>query len=197
MADDRLLDHVYDGIQEYDNPCPRWWYLVLWATVLFSPLYFLFFHVGSSGWTLSQSYDQEVADNLNLRFAEIGELTADEPTLLKYMHEPDWLAIGTGVYSTHCKSCHAADGSGLVGPNLTDDVYKNVRSLADIAKIVEDGAAGGSMPAWRNRLHPNEIVLVSAYVAGLRGKNLPGPRGAEGKAAPPWPKGKPDGVDLQ
>ena len=43
------------------------------------------------------------------------------------------------------------------------------------------------MPAWRNRLHPNEIVLVSAYVANMRGKNLPGPRGAEGEVIPPWP----------
>jgi cytochrome c oxidase cbb3-type subunit 3 len=43
------------------------------------------------------------------------------------------------------------------------------------------------MPAWKTRLHPNEIVLVAAYVASLRGKNLPGPRGPEGEKIPPWP----------
>jgi len=51
------------------------------------------------------------------------------------------------VYKTHCKSCHAADGSGLVGPNLTDDHYKNVKQLIDVARVIENGAANGSMPA--------------------------------------------------
>ena len=32
------------------------------------------------------------------------------------------------------------------------------------------------MPSWRTRLHPNEVVLMAAYVAGLRGKNLKGRR---------------------
>ena len=44
----------------------------------------------------------------------------------------------------------------------------------------------GAMPAWKTRMHPNEVVLVAAYVATLRGKNLPGPRPAEGAAISPW-----------
>ena len=36
MAHDQLLDHEYDGIQEYDNPCPGWWHAIFWLTVLFS-----------------------------------------------------------------------------------------------------------------------------------------------------------------
>ena len=30
---DRLLDHDYDGIREYDNPMPRWWVAIFWATI--------------------------------------------------------------------------------------------------------------------------------------------------------------------
>jgi cytochrome c oxidase cbb3-type subunit III len=41
--------------------------------------------------------------------------------------------------------------------------------------VIADGAGNGAMPAWRNRLHPNELLLVSAYVASLRGQNLPRP----------------------
>jgi cytochrome c oxidase cbb3-type subunit 3 len=35
-------------------------------------------------------------------------------------------------------------------------------------------------------LHPNEVVLMAAYVAGLRGKDLKG-RPAEGEKIDPWP----------
>ena len=36
--DDRLLDHDYDGIREYDNPMPRWWLYTFWACILYSVL---------------------------------------------------------------------------------------------------------------------------------------------------------------
>lgn len=194
MANDtheQLLDHEYDGIREFDNPCPSWWHMIFFGTFVFSVAYYVFFHIGplmgTNGWTLTEAYDEAVAEDLKLRFAEIGELTADEPTLLEYMEKPDWLAVGISVYKTHCKSCHGEDGSGTVGPNLTDHHYKNVKTLVDVARVVENGATNGSMPAWRNRLHPNELALVSAYVASLRGQNLPSQRGAEGNEIPPWP----------
>jgi cytochrome c oxidase cbb3-type subunit 3 len=195
---DELLDHEYDGIREFDNPCPMWWHLIFIGTVVFSVAYWVFFHMGTSygtnGWTVTEAYENAYADNLQLQFAEIGELTVDQPTILKYMQPPDansadskdWLAIGATVFKTNCKSCHAEDGSGLVGPNLTDDHFKNVKELIDVARVIENGAANGSMPAWKNRLIPNEIVLVSAYVANMRGQDLPG-RKPEGQVIPPWP----------
>lgn len=188
----KLTDHEYDGIREYDNPCPTWWHLIFLGTFVFSVFYFFFF-LGSFGWTTAEAYDSAVAENLKLRFAEIGELEVNEKTLVEYMGKPDWLAIGASVFQAQCKSCHGADGAGLVGPNLTDDNYKNVKQLIDIAHVVENGASAGAMPAWKNRLHPNEIVLVSAYVANLRGKNLAGPgdvvekRDGNYKPIPPWP----------
>ena len=44
---DKLLDHTYDGIQEYDNPMPRWWLLTFAGTVIFSIIYY--FNVGPIG----------------------------------------------------------------------------------------------------------------------------------------------------
>ena len=71
--------------------------------------------------------------------------------------------------------------------NLCDDMWKNVYQIEDVTKMVANGAAGKAMPAWGARLHPNELVLVSCYVASLRGTSPPGPvRPPEGKAIPPW-----------
>jgi hypothetical protein len=39
--DEHLIEHNYDGIQEYDNPLPRWWVYLFDATIVFSILYAL------------------------------------------------------------------------------------------------------------------------------------------------------------
>jgi cytochrome c oxidase cbb3-type subunit III len=182
-----LLDHEYDGIREYDNPCPGWWRWLFFLTFVFSAVYFFYFHIGHVGITVEKSHQNAQNEELRQRFAAIGELKPDEATLLAYMRQPEWLQVGAATYGQFCKSCHGEEGRGLVGPNMTDDYYKNIKQLSDLPKVVADGAANGSMPAWKARLHPNEIVLVSAYLATLRGKNLTGPRGQEGNAIPPWP----------
>lgn len=187
--EDLLRDHEYDGIREYDNPTPRWWSAIFFGTFLFSIWYFLFFHTSTMSTSVETGYQEAVSADVKKRFAEIGELTADEETMLRLLASKDSLTVGATVFKTHCVSCHGPEGAGLVGPNLTDDYYKNVRSIADIAAVVENGAANGAMPAWKNRLHPNEVVLVATYAASLRGKDLPSSRGAEGESIPPWPAG--------
>ncbi len=184
---DLLSDHSYDGIQEYDNPLPGWWRFLFWASILFAPVYFFYFHNGMKGRSIHDQYNKHMASVFELRFSEIGELKADRETILKYMNdEPKWLAVGKVVYQTNCVSCHGTKGEGSIGPNLTDDHWKNVRKIEDIAKVIEDGAAKGSMPAWKNRLsHPNQIVLTAAYVASMR-KEPVGGKAPEGEKIPAW-----------
>lgn len=180
--------HTYDGITEYDNPIPGWWKWLFIGSIVFSPLYLMWFHAPNMERDLHGRYEQAVAINMQRRFGEIGELKPDAPTILAYMEDPTWLSVGKSVFATNCVSCHGADGQGVTGPNLTDESFINVRAIEDIAKVVNDGANGGAMPAWSNRLHPNEVVLVASYVATLRGRDLPG-RAAEGNAIPAWPTG--------
>lgn len=188
---DTLTDHEYDGIQEYDNPTPAWWWWLFNLTVVFSIVYWVTYHVGTVGGTMHEAHEAAVAEDLRLQFAEIGELKPDEATLLRFMTDPalvaKWQPAGVAVFKSKCVSCHGADAAGQIGPNLTDDHYKNVRKLDDIPHVVMNGAANGAMPAWKNQLHPNEVVLVSTYVALLRGKNLTSPRPSEGEVIPPWP----------
>jgi cytochrome c oxidase cbb3-type subunit 3 len=69
---------------------------------------------------------------------------------------------------------------------LTDDHWKNVKRIEDIATVIQNGAANGAMPAWKTRLgHVNRVVLTAAYVASLRGQYAPGKK-VEGEVIPPW-----------
>ncbi|QDT67938.1 Cbb3-type cytochrome c oxidase subunit CcoP2 [Planctomycetes bacterium MalM25] len=188
-AEEQPTTHSYDGIQEFDNPTPLWWDLLFVATILFAPVYMVWFHAPRQGRTIEEQYQADLAANMVLQFGEIGDLVGDEPTILKYMNEPDWLKVGEATFITNCVSCHGADGGGISGPNLTDDLYLHVKGVADIAKVVREGAKNGAMPSWVNRLHPNEVVLVSSYVASLRGKNAESKyAGDKGKPIDPWPE---------
>ena len=41
---DQLIEgHEYDGIQELDNPLPKWWLYVFYATVAISRVYFIIY----------------------------------------------------------------------------------------------------------------------------------------------------------
>jgi cytochrome c oxidase cbb3-type subunit III len=35
--------HVYDGIEEYDNPLPRWWFNLFIGTLIFSYIYLVLY----------------------------------------------------------------------------------------------------------------------------------------------------------
>ncbi|RMF85710.1 MAG: cytochrome C oxidase Cbb3 [Planctomycetota bacterium] len=192
MADqnyDVLREHEFDGIREYDNPTPGWWWMLFIGTILFSVVYFLFFEMSPASWTIQEAHSAAQAELARIKYGKIGELKPDIPTMLQYMNEPEWLAVGATVFRGQCAQCHGPDGAGLVGGgvNLTDDYYKNIKKLDDIPRVIANGAAGGAMPPWKNRLHPNDIVLAACYVATLRGKDLPSPRGHEGEVIPPWP----------
>jgi cytochrome c oxidase cbb3-type subunit 3 len=88
---------------------------------------------------------------------------------------------GKKVFSSTCASCHAADGQGLVGPNLTDKFWIHGNKPTQIVKSVTEGYADKGMPPWGQILGPEKVKKVAAYVLTLKGKNLPGkePQGDE------------------
>ena len=190
--DDPLTGHDYDGIQEYDNPLPGWWKWLFIASILFTPPYFFFYHNGAEGRSVSDQYDRALAANLQLQFAEIGELTMDRENVVKFLYKDSWLQVGKIVFKSNCVSCHRKDGGGLVGPNLCDQEYKNVKDIGDILRVIEKGANAGAMPAWKNRLSTNEMVLVASYVASMRGTEVVDGKAPEGRAIPPWPEKPPE-----
>lgn len=189
-APDSVLDHQYDGIQEYDNPTPGWWNLIFILSVVWAAGYYTRYELNTTPPTVEQDWEEEVAEVNKVLFAKLGTLKPDGPTLLSLSQNPDWMRVGEGIFRSNCVACHGRSGQGDVGPNLTDDNYKNIKLLTDIPNVVREGANNQAMPAWKGRLNENEVILVSAYVASLRGQNLPG-RAAEGDRIAPWPKAPP------
>jgi cytochrome c oxidase cbb3-type subunit 3 len=185
---DQVLDHEYDGIREYDNPTPGWWHAIFIVTAIFAAIYGVFWHFSQFAWTVQDAWAEDDLEATRKQFAELGQLSPDQPTMLRMMNDQKWLPVGASIFKGNCALCHGPSGQGgMVCPNLTDDYWKNVKTIADIPRVVANGANNGAMPAWKGALNQNEIILVSAYVASLRGHGDGTGRGPEGDKIEPWP----------
>lgn len=186
--DEVALGHSYDGIQEYDNPLPGWWKWTFWASIVFTPLYIMYFHSGAAGRSVEEQYQASASENSRKQYGEIGDLAGDQATMIKYLQDPKWVGVGKSIFKGNCVSCHGAEGGGNVGPNLCDENFKHIKTLPDILKVINDGVAGGAMPAWGKRFsHKNDVVLVSIYVASLRGSKPAVAKAPDGSPIPAWP----------
>lgn len=176
--EDLLMDHEYDGIQEFDNPLPRWWVWIFWGSFAWAAVYFVVYHVTMSAPGVLASYDAEVkAAGASAPKA----LAQTEDSLGKAMSDAAVVAAGKSVYTNRCVACHADKGQGLVGPNLTDKHWIHGQGkLLDIHKVVAEGVLPKGMPAWEKQLTPRELTEVVAYVGTLRGKMEAG-KAPEGK----------------
>jgi cytochrome c oxidase cbb3-type subunit 3 len=180
---DRLIEHEYDGIQEFDNPMPRWWVLSFWATIIYSALYLL--NIGPFGIGRGRLADYE-ADVTAWRAAHPVEGGAtDSTTLLAAAADPAQVAAGKATFTSYCAACHAADGGGAIGPNLTDQAWLHGHTITDIHRVVSEGVPAKGMPAWSRQLTPAQVQAVVGYVWSLRGSTPAAPKAPEGTVPAP------------
>ena len=181
---DQSFDHDYDGIKEYDNPLPGWWKWLFILSIIFSGWYVLYYHLSVTP-TIEDKYYASLEAHLETMLAPLGELRTDNETILRIMPDEKLMAAVSGMFKGNCAQCHGADGSGGTGPNMTDDVYKTARSPVGIYNIIKNGVPGTAMVGWEARLREEQMILLAAYVASLRGQNLPGNL-PEGEPIPAW-----------
>jgi cytochrome c oxidase cbb3-type subunit 3 len=68
----------------------------------------------------------------------------------------------------NCAYCHAFDGTGGMGPDLTDNEWRYGSSDVDVFNTIYRGRAKG-MPAWGPLLTEDQIWKLVAYVRSLGG----------------------------
>ncbi len=182
-AEPRLMDHAYDGIHEYDNPLPGWWTALFAGCVVFAAMYGFYFHVANWGTSPENSYASDLADFNDKKGmrdrAEAAHVT--EAALARNAQDGKLVARGASVFAAKCVGCHAAEGRGQIGPNLTDSFQLHGSTRMDVFHTVHDGVSGTAMIAWGEQLPAADILDVVAYVTSLRGMNLEGGKPAQGE----------------
>ena len=176
-----LRAHEFDGIREFDNKLPMWWLWTFFGAIIFSVGYWFHYEVFHTGPGQIQAYETEVAKAKALQdklIAETMDLSADG--LLKMSKDPEAIARGLAVFNATCVACHLADGSGSIGPNLTDNYWLHGGGATQIYKTVVEGVPLKGMQAWGPVLGPKRVADVSVYLLTIKGTNKKGKK-PEGK----------------
>ncbi|MCP3700161.1 MAG: cytochrome-c oxidase, cbb3-type subunit III [Aliivibrio sp.] len=83
------MGHEYDGIRELNNPLPKWWTYMFWATIAFAVIYLILYpglgnFKGILGWTSSN----QLVRNIDESYASI-KRAHEEQTLDQFARELD------------------------------------------------------------------------------------------------------------
>ena len=168
-GDVALLDHGYDGILELDNKLPRWWLGLFYFGVLYCGVYIIAFSFSSFAHPVKElEKDMEIAAKEKAAYDSLQPKITIETASLAAAD----IKEGEKIFKGTCASCHMADGSGQIGPNLTDDYWKNVRQkelFKNIFDVVYNGSAGTQMAAYGTTevFSGKDIQNVAAYVQNL------------------------------
>ncbi|MFV0645636.1 MAG: cytochrome-c oxidase, cbb3-type subunit III [Sphingomonadaceae bacterium] len=196
-----FVGHEWDGIEELNNPLPRWWVWTFYATIVFAIGYCIAYPAwplvhqataGVLGWSSRGvlASDMKAADAVR---SEAVKGIMDMPIQNVPQNEPmmrSAIAGGRAAFKVNCVQCHgegAAGGNGY--PNLNDDDWLWGGSLPAIEQTITDGIRDPADPATRNSLMPAfgrdgiltsaQVSQVSDYVLSLSGKAQASAAGAE------------------
>lgn len=184
--------HSWDGIEELNNPLPRWWLWTWYLCIIFG----IGYSIAYPAWPmltratpglLGASSRADVAAEIK-RFDDAnaavkGKLVAADLTAIGSDPELASYAMNAGaaVFRTNCAQCHGSGAAGVVGkgyPNLLDDDWLWGGDITAIHTTVTHGVRNTTDPEARfsqmltfgEILKPEEIDQVVQHVRAISGQ---------------------------
>ncbi|MFY0617305.1 cytochrome-c oxidase, cbb3-type subunit III [Shimia sp.] len=190
--DPNTTGHEWDGIEEFDNPMPRWWLWVFYATIVWAIGYSIAYPAwpgissataGVLGWStranvaadIQAAEDKLAPINAKLEAAELTSIATDAEL------GPYAVSAGDAVFKTWCAQCHGSGAAGAVGyPNLLDNAWLWGGDVENIYLTIkhgirneeDDDARYSEMPAFGDLLEKEEIDQVVNFVMSLSGEAI-------------------------
>ena len=183
---EETLGHAFDGIEEYDNPLPKWWFQMFLGTVVFGLVYLVLYpglgsFPGLLKWTSTGQWEEEMAhaeETYKPLFEQFSKLSAEE---LQHPDNALGLKMGQRMFANNCSLCHGTAATGAYGfPNLTDNDWLYGGDEKTIKASIANGRNGG-MPPWGTVLGEEGVRDVTNYVLSLSGAQADAEGAARGK----------------
>ncbi|MDZ4362480.1 cytochrome-c oxidase, cbb3-type subunit III [Brevundimonas sp.] len=191
-SDPETTGHSWDGIEEFNNPLPRWWLWTFYATIVWAIGYTIAYPAwplisAATPGLLGHSTRADVAADIaryeaanapveaKLVAADLTAIASD-PELANYTRN-----AGGAVFRTWCAQCHGSGAAGAKGyPNLLDNDWLWGGTIEDIHATISHGirnttdadARYSQMPAFGvdGLLEPEQIGQVVQYVLQISGQ---------------------------
>ena len=196
--------HNWDGIEELNNPMPRWWVWTFYATIVWGIGYLVAYPAwplitgatpGVLGFSTRANAVTEIAawDARNaaikdrLVAADLNAIGA-EPELANFAER-----AGAAIFRTNCTTCHGSGAAGFEGkgyPNLLDDDWLWGGTMEDIHLTITHGIRNTTDPDARYSQMPSfgvdelldsaQIAQVAEHVLAISGQDHDAALAAEG-----------------
>lgn len=183
--ENRTTGHVYDGIEEFDNPLPKWWFMLFIATFVFTVFYLILYPgmgnwKGLLGWTSVNQLERQQEKALAQYETSYGVYS--QMPIEELAQDDQAMKMASRIFKNNCAVCHGNDGGGYLGfPNLTDKDWLWGGTPAAIKQTLINGRQA-AMPAWQGILGEKGIAEVTEYVLSLSGAEHKQSQVAAGKA---------------
>ncbi|MDD1791602.1 cytochrome-c oxidase, cbb3-type subunit III [Enterovibrio makurazakiensis] len=212
IADGEDMGHEYDGIRELNNPLPKWWSYMFWATIVFGAVYLALYpglgnFQGLFNWQSSaqnvknieqsrelmvnsegiDQYARELS-SANEIFGETFRQLAYQPgsdellEITEIAKNPEAVKVGQRLFIQNCAQCHGSDARGQSGFPNLTDKAWLYGGEPEAIKATLLHGRVGNMPAWLDAFGEDGVKEVSAYALSLSGRKVNAEEAAKGKA---------------
>lgn len=182
----KTMGHEWDGIQEYNNPLPRWWLWCFYISIVWAIGYCIYypaipllnsFTEGTAGWSQykelqdakDKAAEKQEGFNNAITTRSVEQVLAD-PELANFA-----IAAGKAQFALHCSQCHGSGAAGAKGyPNLLDDEWIWGGRIEDIVYTITHGIRSYDSDETRDNvmaaygkdemLTAQEIADVTRYI---------------------------------
>ena len=192
--------HNWDGVEELNNPLPRWWLWTFYATIVWGIGYTIAYPAwplingateGLLGWSSRANLAAEVEEHERRNADLVARLVEADLSTLEAGDDLQRYAVARGgaVFRAQCSQCHGAGAGGAKGyPNLLDDDWLWGGAVEEILLTVrhgirnqtDDDSRYSEMPAFGEILEEAEIPAVVEYVRSLSGQEVDAALAEEG-----------------
>lgn len=181
---EKTTGHSYDGIEEYDNPLPAWWFYMFVLTIVWGIAYLIIYpgmgnFPGLLGWTQLEQHEREVSA-AEEKYRAMRDRYLALP-VVDIAHDPAVRKMGMRIFGNNCAQCHGADAKGSYGfPDLTDDDWIYGGTPEAIKTSIASGRQA-VMPPWGDVIGEDGVQSTTAYLLSLNGREVDAATAEAGK----------------
>lgn len=190
QSKDEIIEHGqdYDGIKEYDNPLPRWFLMMFYASIVFSCLYMGYYtaksmaisRVTGKGQALAWSGAKLASQTREAEASRAAFVAPEGDALDQFLRMPANISRGEALFKANCVACHGEQGQGLIGPNLLDRFWIHGGGPEEVLHSIAAGWPEKGMPGWELSLGTEKVHWLTAYVASIQGRTVAGAKEPQG-----------------